>query len=137
MSTDLILNGSSISLRLSASAGGKRNGQNVNSLAYFALASAVSFLFLPGPWELRIAIAAAGCGFLSALIRHWAFIEKITFTFLAKVVVALVAATALIVHQLQFPQAHFAACGRDELCDQYKPVRQLFLAGYRPPVRLS
>lgn len=69
----------------------------MNSLAYFALVFAVSFLFLPGPWDLRIAIAAAGCGFLSALIRYWAFIEKITSTFLAKVVIAVVAAAALIV----------------------------------------
>lgn len=68
----------------------------MNWLAYSALLFSVMFAFLHRPWSLYLATASAVCGLVSVLIRYWSFIEKITSTFLAKVIIGIVAAGALV-----------------------------------------
>jgi hypothetical protein len=68
---------------------------HMNWLAYLALLFSVSCLFLRGRWSLGLAIAAAGCGLLSAILRHWDLVKSATDSFAAKVAVAMVAAAAL------------------------------------------
>jgi hypothetical protein len=69
----------------------------MNWLAYFALLFSAVFAFLHQPWSIYLATAASVCGLFSVLIRYWPSIEKITSTFLAKVIIAVVAAGALVI----------------------------------------
>jgi hypothetical protein len=67
----------------------------MNWLGYLALLFSVACLVLHGRWSVGAAIAAALCGLLSALIRHWDLVKSSLDSFAAKVAVAIVAAAAL------------------------------------------
>ena len=67
----------------------------MNCLGYLALLFSVLCLFLPRPWPLVFAIAAACCGLLSATLRHWEQVRTAADSFAAKVAIAVVAGAAL------------------------------------------
>jgi hypothetical protein len=89
----VLLNGSYAPL--AGRAPGKKESHSMNWLGYLALLSSALCLLLHRPWSLGFATAAAGCGLVSAIIRHWDVVKSATDSFAAKVAVAMVAAAAL------------------------------------------
>jgi hypothetical protein len=66
----------------------------MNWLGYLALLLSAG-VFLHGRWALWFGIAAAACGLVSAILRHWDLVKSATDSFAAKVAVVMVAAAAL------------------------------------------
>jgi flagellar biosynthesis protein FliQ len=67
----------------------------MNWLGYLALLFSALCLFLHRPWSLCFAIAAALCGLISTVMRHWDLVKQASDSFVAKVLIAAVAAAAI------------------------------------------